>query len=126
MKQLITSDKIPALDLPFSPALRAGDFIFLAGQGGHDPATRELAGDDVQAQTDQALRNVSALLEAAGATLDDVVSVLVHLVDLDDFPAYNAAYEKHFPGVKPVRTTVRADLVSGMRVEITVTAYRPG
>jgi 2-iminobutanoate/2-iminopropanoate deaminase len=125
MKQLITSDKVPSLGLPFSPALRAGDFIFLSGQGGHDPATGELAGEDVQSQTDQTLRNVAALLEAAGATLDDVVSVLVHLVDLDDFAAYNAAYERHFPGVKPVRTTVRAGLVAGMRVEITVTAYKP-
>jgi 2-iminobutanoate/2-iminopropanoate deaminase len=125
MKQLITSDKVPSLGLPFSPGLRVGDFIFLAGQSGHDPATGELAGDDVQSQTDQTLRNVAALLEEAGATLDDVVSCLVHLVDLDDFPAYNAAYEKHFPGVKPVRTTVRADLVADLRVEITVTAHRP-
>jgi 2-iminobutanoate/2-iminopropanoate deaminase len=126
MKQLITSDKVPSLGLPFSPALRVGDFIFLSGQSGHDPATGELANDDIQAETDQTLRNVAALLEAAGATMDDVVSVLVHLVDLDDFAAYNAVYEKHFPGVKPVRTTVQAGLVAGMRVEITVTAYRPG
>src|SRR5689334_4599456 len=116
MKQLITSDKVPTLGLPFSPALRVGDFIFLSGQSGHDPATGDLANDDIQAETDQTLRNIAALLEAAGATMDDVVSVLVHLVDLDDFAAYNAVYEKHFPGVKPVRTTVQAGLVAGMRV----------
>jgi 2-iminobutanoate/2-iminopropanoate deaminase len=123
MKQLISSDKLADPPGPFSPALTVGDLIFLAGQGGFDAEGR-LVGDDVQAQTEQAFRNVSALLEAAGASLDDVVSCLVHLVDLDDFAAFNAAYEPHFPGVKPVRTTVRADLVGGMRVEITVTASR--
>jgi 2-iminobutanoate/2-iminopropanoate deaminase len=123
MKQLITSDAAPALGLPFSPALAAGDWVFLSGQGGFD-ASGALAGDDIAAQTHQAFANVGALLEAAGASLDDVVSCLVHLVDLDDFAAFNAAYEMHFPGVKPVRTTVRADLVAGMRVEITVVANR--
>jgi 2-iminobutanoate/2-iminopropanoate deaminase len=121
MKRLITSDAAPALALPFSPALAVGDWIFLSGQGGFD-AAGELAGDDVVAQTEQTFRNIQALLEAADASLDDVVSCLVHLVDLDDFPAFNAAYERHFPGVKPVRTTVRADLVNGMLVEITVVA----
>jgi 2-iminobutanoate/2-iminopropanoate deaminase len=123
MKQLIRSDKLADPPGPFSPALAVGDLIFLAGQGGFDAEGR-LVGDDVRAQTEQAFRNVRALLEAAGASLDDVVSCLVHLVDLDDFAAFNAAYEPHFPGVKPVRTTVRADLVGGMRVEITVTASR--
>jgi 2-iminobutanoate/2-iminopropanoate deaminase len=62
------------------------------------------------------------VLEAAGASLDDVISCLVHLVDLADFPAFNAVYEQKFTGVKPVRTTVRADLVAGLLVEITVVA----
>jgi enamine deaminase RidA (YjgF/YER057c/UK114 family) len=62
------------------------------------------------------------VLEAAGASLDDVISCLVHLVDLADFPAFNAVYEQKFAGVKPVRTTVRADLVAGLLVEITVVA----
>jgi len=81
-------------------------------------------GDDVEAQTEQTFRNIEALLAAAGASLDDVVSCLVHLVDLDDFATFNAAYAKHFGDVKPVRTTVRADLVAGMLVEITVVANR--
>jgi len=121
MKQLITSDTAPALGLPFSPALTVGDWIFLSGQGGFD-ASGNLVGDDVEAQTEQAFRNIAALLAAAGASLDDVVSCLVHLVDLDDFPAFNAIYAKQFGGVLPVRTTVRADLVAGMVVEITVIA----
>jgi 2-iminobutanoate/2-iminopropanoate deaminase len=126
VKQLVSSDRSPAPVGPFSPALAVGGWIFLSGQGGFDPETGKLVGDDVGAQTEQIFRNVSALLEAAGASLDDIVSCLVHLVDLDDFPAFNAAYERQFSGVKPVRTTVRADLVAGMRVEITVTASTAG
>jgi 2-iminobutanoate/2-iminopropanoate deaminase len=122
MKQVIRSDKVPAPALPFSPGLVVGDFIFLSGQGGFDPATGALIGDGVEAQTEQTFRNIEALLEAAGASLDDVVSCLVHLADLGDFAAFNAVYETQFPGVKPVRTTVRADLVAEMRVEITVVA----
>jgi 2-iminobutanoate/2-iminopropanoate deaminase len=109
--------------LPFSPSRVVGDWIFLSGQGGFDPETGKLVGGDIAAETAQTFRNIETLLEAAGATLGDVVACLVHLADLDDFSAFNAAYEPHFPGVKPVRTTVRADLVAGMRVEITVTAH---
>ena len=70
----------------------------------------------------QTFRNIEVLLEAAGASLDNVVSCLVHLTDLSQFPAFNAIYEQKFTGVKPVRTTVRADLVAGLVVEITVVA----
>jgi 2-iminobutanoate/2-iminopropanoate deaminase len=122
MKTVLESDKAPAPALPFSPGLAVGDWIFLSGQGGFDPETGELAGDDVAAQTEQAFRNIEALLEAGGATLDDVVSCLVHLTDLSNFAAFNAVYERQFPGVKPVRTTVRADLVAGMLVEVTAVA----
>ena len=111
------------MTLPFSPSRVVGDWIYLSGQGGFDPETGQLVGD-VVAQTNQIFRNVEKLLSEAGASLADIVSCLVHLVDLGDFDAFNEAYERHFPGVKPVRTTVRADLVSGMRVEITVIAHR--
>jgi 2-iminobutanoate/2-iminopropanoate deaminase len=71
-------------------------------------------------------RNIEALLHSAGAGLDDVVSCLVHLSDLTLFDEFNASYERHFPGpAKPVRTTVRADLVAGMLVEVTVIAAQP-
>ncbi len=69
--------------------------------------------------------NVARLLKSAGASLDDVVSCLVHLADLNDYAALNDEYAKHFPAEKPVRTTVRADLVAGMHVEITVVAKQP-
>lgn len=108
--------------LPFSPSRVVGDWVFLSGQGGFDPATGKLVGGDIAEETEQTFRNIEALLEAAGASLDDVVSCLVHLVDLGDFAAFNAVYAKQFSDPLPVRTTVRADLVAGMRVEITVVA----
>lgn len=122
MKQVITSENAPPPAAPYSPGLSVDGWVFLAGQGGFDPATGELVGDDIAAQTDQTFRNIEALLAAAGATLGDVVSCLVHVTDLANVPAFNAAYERHFPGVKPVRTTVRADLLADMLVEITVVA----
>jgi 2-iminobutanoate/2-iminopropanoate deaminase len=124
VKKVVTSDRAPAVAGPYSPALDVDGWIFLAGQGGFDPATGELAGDDVESQTQQAFRNIAALLEEAGSSLADIVSCLVHLVDLGDFAAMNAAFERQFPGVKPVRTTVRADLLSDMRVEVTAIARK--
>ena len=110
--------------LPLSSLRVAGGFVFLSGQGGFD-AEHELVDGGVAAETAQIFRNVAALLQSVGASLDDVVSCLVHLTDLDDFAAFNEEYAKHFPGEKPVRTTVRADLVAGMHVEITVVATQP-
>jgi 2-iminobutanoate/2-iminopropanoate deaminase len=122
MNVLISSDKVPAPAGPYSPALRVGEWIFLSGQGGLDPATGAVVSDDLTEQTRQTFRNIETVLEAAGASLDDVVSCLVHLVDLADYPTFNAIYAQKFTGVKPVRTTVRADLVAGLLVEITVIA----
>ena len=106
---------------PYSPGLVVDGWVFLAGQGGFDPKTGEL-GSGIAAQTEQTLENVSALLKEAGCSMNDVVSCLVHLTDLDDFAEYNGVYERDFAEPRPVRTTVRADLVNGMLVEITVVA----
>ena len=122
MKALIRSDRVPAPAGPYSPGLRVGEWIFLSGQGGFDTTTGKVVSDDLAEQTEQAFNNIETVLEAAGASLDDVISCLVHLVDLADFPAFNAVYGQKFTGVKPVRTTVRADLVAGLLVEITVIA----
>ena len=122
MKAPISSDTVPVPTGPYSPGLTVDGWIFLAGQGGFDPSTGKVVSDDLAEQTEQTFTNIQVLLEAAGASLDDVVSCLVHLVDLDDFPAFNAIYARKFTGVKPVRTTVRADLVAGLLVEITVVA----
>ena len=122
MKTLINSSASPAAAGPYSPGLSVGEWIFLSGQGGFDPATGKVVSDDIEEQTAQTVRNIEVLLDAAGASLDDVVSCLVHLTDLSQFGAFNAIYAKKFSGIKPVRTTVRADLVAGMLVEITVVA----
>jgi 2-iminobutanoate/2-iminopropanoate deaminase len=125
MKQVISAG-VPAQASPYSPGLIVGDWIFLAGQGGFDPGTGQLVSDDIAGQTAQVFRNIEALLHSAGAGLDDVVSCLVHLKDLALFDEFNASYVRHFPGpVKPVRTTVRADLVADMLVEVTVIACQP-
>jgi 2-iminobutanoate/2-iminopropanoate deaminase len=101
---------------PYSPGLAVGEFVFLAGQTGSGSAVEEQARD--------ALGKVGALLAAAGSTLADVVSCLVHLADLADFERFNAVYEQHFAEPRPVRTTVGAALLGGALVEITATAHR--
>lgn len=106
---------------PYSPGLVVDGWVFLAGQGGFDPETGEL-GPDIASQTAQTIENIAALLQEAGASLKDVVSCLVHVTDLDNFAELNRVYESYFEPPRPVRTTVRADLVRGMLVEITVVA----
>jgi len=123
-KMLVTSDKAAPVAGPYSPALEVDGWVYLAGQGGFDPATRKL-GETIEEQTEQTLRNVAVLLEAAGCTTADVVSTLVHLTDLSLFERYNEVYARHFPEPRPVRTTVGASLLHGMLVEITVVARRP-
>ncbi|MCC6804251.1 MAG: RidA family protein [Anaerolineae bacterium] len=125
-KQAVVTDNAPRPGGAYSQAIRAGDFVYISGQGGLDPATRALAGDDIEAQTEQTLKNVRALLEAAGASMSDVVKSTVHLNDLSLFPRFNAVYAQHFPDPKPVRTTVGSQLLGGMLVEIDVVAYTGG
>jgi 2-iminobutanoate/2-iminopropanoate deaminase len=125
VKELVVAPGAPGAIGPYSPGLAMGEWIFLAGQGGFEPETGRLVGSGIAEQTEQTFRNVEALLRAAGATLDDVVSCLVHLADLADCGAFNMVYAEQFPGeAKPVRTTVRADLLVDMRVEVTAVAYR--
>jgi 2-iminobutanoate/2-iminopropanoate deaminase len=124
MKHVITADKGPAAAGPYSPGLVVGDWIYLSGQGGFDPDTDRLVSGDIEGQTEQTFRNIQVLLEAAGASLADIASCLVHIADLGEFERFNAVYERQFPGIKPVRTTVRADLVAAMKVEVTVVARK--
>ena len=108
----------------FSLGLQVGDLVFLAGQGGRDPETGELP-PTIEEQTERTIRTIETLLAAAGCTLADVVSCLVHLSDLSLFPRYNAVYERLFPEPRPVRTTVGAELLHGMLIEVTAVARRP-
>jgi 2-iminobutanoate/2-iminopropanoate deaminase len=110
---------------PYSQAVVAGDFVFLAGQIGLDPATAKLVPGGTAAEAAQAIRNISAVLDAAGATLDDVVKVTVYLVDLADGPAVNEVYGQAFSAPQPARASVQvAKLPAGARVEIDAIAVR--
>ena len=115
---------VPAPKGPYSPAVRAGDFIYVSGQTPRDPVTGELVGDDVASQTRGTLKNLQRVLEQAGAGLEDVISVTVYLQRADDWDAMNSVYREVFRGPHPSRTTVGADL-RGILVEVSAVAYRP-
>ncbi len=103
----------------FSGAIVANGFVFTSGMLAIDPATGELAGDDITAQTQQALANLEATLTAAGSSMDRVVKATCFLADFEDFPAFNEAYRQAFSGDLPARSTVEvADLALGALVEI--------
>ena len=110
----------------YTPALRAGDFIYVSGQGPIDPATDKLAPGDVAFQTKLTLSNIRRILEAAGAQISDVVKCSVFLRDISEFQNMNRAYAEFFGDHKPARTTVEAKFHQAeMLVEIDCVAYRP-
>ena len=122
----VPTPSAPASAGPYSPAVRAGDWLTLAGQVGLDPATGKLAGDGVADQTRQAMANVAAVLGDCGASLADVAKATVFLVDMNDFPVMNEVYADAFAGHRPARSTVAvAALPLGARVEVEVWAYAP-
>jgi 2-iminobutanoate/2-iminopropanoate deaminase len=102
--------------------LRAGDFIFVSGQGPLDPVTGQIVGETIEEQTARVLENIKAILAAGGATMADVVKVSAHLSDLTLFSRYNKVYATYFPDPKPTRTTVGSQLL-GILVEIDAIAY---
>jgi 2-iminobutanoate/2-iminopropanoate deaminase len=121
-KQLIAPADGPAPGGAYSPGIRAGDWLFVAGQGPTDPATGQLAGATIEEQTRQVLENVRRILLAGGADMHQVVRATVHLADLTHFQRFNAVYAEYFPEPRPVRTTVGSAL-PGILVEIDVIAY---
>jgi 2-iminobutanoate/2-iminopropanoate deaminase len=121
-KQAILTDRAPRPAGAYSQALRVGDFVYVAGQGGVDPVTRAVVGETIEEQTAQTLENIKAILEAAGASMSDVVKSTVHLTDLSLFSRFNTVYASYFPDPKPVRTTVGSQLL-GIMVEIDIVAY---
>jgi 2-iminobutanoate/2-iminopropanoate deaminase len=126
--QLVTSGTLPTPAGPYSPATIAGNLVFVSGQGGRDPSTNQLAGPDVEAQTEQVLKNIAAILEAAGSGLRHVLRCGVFLVDITEFPRMNEVYARMFEGHRPARTTVEVSNLpgAGMRVEIDAVALIPG
>jgi len=122
----VPTPSAPASAGPYSPAVRAGDWLALAGQVGIDPATGRLVDGGVAAQTRQALANVAAVLGDCGASVGDVAKTTVFLVDMGDFPVMNEVYADAFAGHRPARSTIAvAALPLGARVEIEVWAHRP-
>ena len=111
---------------PYSPAVRAGDFIFISGQVAVDPATQQLVTGDVAIETRQVLNNIKALLEGCGSSLADVVKCGVFLANAEDFATMNAVYAEFFGDAKPARATVVTGFaVAGILVEIEAIAYQP-
>lgn len=118
----VQTDAAPAAIGPYSQAIRAGGFVFTAGQVGAEPSTGSLL-EGVSAQADQALRNLAAVLDAAGTGFDRVVKTTVMLVDMADFAAVNEAYARHLSPPFPARTTVAVRaLPKGALVEIEMVA----
>jgi 2-iminobutanoate/2-iminopropanoate deaminase len=110
---------------PYSPAVRAGDFIFFAGQVPVDPATNQMSTGDIQHETRLVLNNIKRLLEGVGASLADVVKVGVYLADGSEFAQMNEVYAEFFGEAKPARTTIVCKFMADIRVEIDCVAYSP-
>ena len=125
MRQVINTNKAPAAIGPYSQAIRLGDFVFTSGQIGLDPESGKLV-EGVEAQTEQVLRNLSAVLEAAGARFEDVVKTTIFLTDMADFQTVNMIYAAQFTAEPPARSTVQvAALPRHALVEIEAVAAVP-
>ncbi|GIP34994.1 RidA family protein [Paenibacillus sp. J2TS4] len=122
MSKTIHCSKAPQFPLPFSHAVRAGDFVYVSGQVGVDPETRELVGDTIEEQTVQCFRNIELILAEEGLTLDHVIKSNVHVSRSSDIPKFNEAYEKVFKAPYPARTTVESGIGKYL-IEVDVVAY---
>src|SRR5437762_3049129 len=118
MRQTVRTEKAPMPAGPYSQAVIAGEFVYVAGQGPTDPATGRRVEGGVQAETEQVLKNVQAILEAAGTSLANAVKVNVYLADRNDFAAMNEIYKRFFPNDPPARTTVESHPPVDIAVEI--------
>lgn len=122
MKRIIATSEAPAAVGPYSQAVAVGNLLFCAGQIPLDPATGEIVGEDVTAQTERVCQNITGVLKANGMTFANVVKVTVFLTDLANFAAMNAVYAKYFTEPFPARSTIQvAGLPRGSQVEIEVT-----
>jgi len=125
--QYVSSPNLPTPVGPYSPGVGFERLVFVSGQGATDPATGQLVAGDVEAQTTQCLKNVEAILKAAGSGLQHVLRCGVFLVDIREFPKMNASYSRMFGTHRPARTTVQVAGLpgEGRRVEIDAVAYLP-
>lgn len=127
MPRAVSSPYAPKAIGPYSQAVVSGDLVFCSGQIPLDPASGEIVGaGDVRAQTRQVMRNLGAVLEAAGATFSDVVRTTIYLTDLADFAIVNEVYGAFFPGTPPARATVQVSaLPRAALIEIDAIAHKP-
>jgi len=125
--QPVTARNLPAPVGPYSPGMVVGNLVFVSGQAGRDPASGRLAGDTIEAQTEQVLKNIATILEAAGTTLQHVIRCGVFIVDMKEFPRMNEVYARVFGAHRPARTTVEVSGLpgEGLRVEIDAVAVLP-
>jgi 2-iminobutanoate/2-iminopropanoate deaminase len=123
VREAVSTPSAPPAIGPYSQAIRAGSLLFVSGQIPLDPATGKMVEGDLAAQTHRVFLNLGAILQAAGATFDDVVRTTVYLADMNDFPAMNEIYGTYFSSPAPARATVQAArLPRDARVEIDLIA----
>ena len=118
LKQVITSPDLPPSLGPYSHAVRAGDFIFLAGQPGIDPESGKVAGEDFRSQANQAFKNLARVLKASGSSMEQVVKTTVFHTDASQFPILNELYSLYFTKNPPVRSTPIVQLPRGLLISI--------
>jgi 2-iminobutanoate/2-iminopropanoate deaminase len=119
MKKIIATKDAPQAIGPYSQAIRHGDLLFVSGQIAMDPQTGNLIEGDIEAQTEQVLKNIAVIIDAAGMSLQDVVKCSCFLKDMNDFARFNAVYEKYFGQILPAREAVEvARLPKDVMVEV--------
>ena len=124
MREAISTTEAPGAIGPYSQAIKAGDFVFVSGQIPLDPASGALVDGGITEQTHRVLKNLDAIVRAAGASLNRVVKTTVYLSDMAEFAAMNAIYAEYFPAPAPARATVQVSrLPRDVKVEIDLIAY---
>ena len=125
MKDFVKTQNAPQPLGPYSQGIKAGNMLFIAGQGSIDPKTGKMLGEDIEAQTRQTMQNIKAIVEASGFSLDDLVKVTIYLKNASDFQKMNEIYKTFFSQNPPTRTTVQAGFVNpNMLIEIDAIASR--
>jgi len=118
----ISTNRAPKPVGPFSQAIKANGFIFVAGETARDPQTGQVIEGDITVQTERVMQNLKAILEAAGSSLDRTLKTTVYLTDMDDFDSMGKVYSRYFPSHPPARATVEVSRLHGGRVEIELIA----
>ncbi|MEK2645297.1 RidA family protein [Bdellovibrio sp. BCCA] len=125
MKKVIHTDNAPKAVGPYSQAVQMGDFLFCSGQISIDPKTNEVFTGDIKTQTEMVMRNIDAVLSAAGMNFSNIVKTTIFITNMSDFVTVNEVYAKAFKDAPPARSTVAvAGLPKGVNVEIEVIAHR--